>query len=159
MKAIEWQTPAIEGYGKIKFYPQSKLLPTNKHEYKLLFNIKSNKTKEGVNAALWRLARAMNVFKVSGVDAENIKLSAIVYGKAYALALTAEKHQEIKGKPNPNLDLLRKLVENDVSIYVCGQSLAGNNIEVTDVNQYVDITLSALVAFPEFDAQGYTLIP
>jgi len=72
MKDIQWQTPAIEGYGKIKFYPQSKHLPTNNHEYKLLFNIGSSKTKQGVNAALWRMARAINLFKVSGIDADQV---------------------------------------------------------------------------------------
>ncbi|GAB1403402.1 hypothetical protein MASR1M74_05800 [Lentimicrobium sp.] len=159
MKEIDWQTPAIDGYGKIKFYPQSRLLPTNDHEYKLLFNISSNKTKQGVNAALWRMARALNLFKASGIDAGNVKLAAIVHGKAYALALSDEKHLEIKGKPNPNLDLLEKLVNNDVKIYVCGQSIAGNKLHASDVNQFVDITLSALMAFPYFADQAYTLIP
>lgn len=159
MKDIQWQTPAIEGYGKIKFYPQSKHLPTNNHEYKLLFNIGSSKTKQGVNAALWRMARAINLFKVSGIDADQVKLAAIVYGKAYTLALTDEKYKELKGKPNPNLDLLKKLVESNVRIYICGQSIAGNNIEVSDINHYVEISLSALLTFPAMTAQGYTLIP
>ena len=159
MNQIEWQTPVIEGYGKVKFYPQSGFLPTNDREYKLIFNISSNEKKEGVNAALWRIARAINLFKAAGIDADNLKLAAIIYGDAWPAVLIDEKHQDVEGTPNPNTELIGKLVENKVKIYICGQSIAGNNIEVNELNPNIDIALSALVAFPAFDAMGYTLIP
>ena len=160
MKAIEWQSPAIEECGKIKFYPQSKLLPTNDKEYKLLFNISSNKKKEGLNAVLVRMAKALNMFKAAGIDADRIQLSAIIYSKAYPVVLNDDKHREAYGKPNPNTNLLEELHSQNVKFYVCGQTLAQHNTEISrELNQYIEVTLSALVAFPEFDARGYTLIP
>lgn len=159
MNQIEWQTPVIEGYGKIKFYPQTEFLPTNDRDYKLIFNISSNEKKAGVNEALWRIARAINLFKAAGIAAENLKLAAIIYGEAWTAVLNDERHQEVEGTPNPNTELIGKLVENNVKIYICGQSIAGNNIELNEMNPNVDIALSALVAFPAFDAMGYTLIP
>src|SRR5699024_4044162 len=72
--AQEWTTPIIEGYGRIKYYKDTDLQPQKDMQYKVAFDLKSDKKKEGVNAGLWKMARFLNLLGAAGVPAENISL-------------------------------------------------------------------------------------
>ena len=105
----EWQTPLIEGYGEIKYFDNTAEQFNLNQEYKLLFDVTSDKQKNGVNKRLWVVARTLNMFHVSGVPSANIKIVVAVHGAATFNILTEEAHINKYGKSNPNIDLIQKL--------------------------------------------------
>lgn len=159
MKAQNWQTPIIEGYGRVTDFPDAKVQPDPAKEYKILFHITSANEREGVNAGLWKIARLINLMGLRKVPKENIHLIAVVSGPATALALSGKAGLEKTEKENQNLDLLKKLNNYGVEIEVCGQAVAKHNFDAEkDLNQFTVLTLSALIAIPTYQMQGYVLM-
>lgn len=160
IQAQQWQTPAIEQYGKVVNYPDAVVQPNPEKEYKLLFHIKNDKEREGVNEKLWKIARFINLMGLQNVPKENIQIVAIISGSATPIALSDKAYQKKTGKINPNMDLLEQLKKYDVKIKVCGQALAERNINPeTDLNVYTDLTLSTLIDFPTYQMEGYSIMP
>ena len=158
--AQEWTTPIIEGYGKIKYYKNTDLQPQKDMQYKVAFDLKSDKKKEGVNAGLWKMARLLNLLGAAGVPAENISLVGVVHGPATFMILKDELYHEKMGESNPNVELLRKLTDYGVIFYVCNQAAAGRDIDpIQDMNEYIKESLSALIDFPLLQQKGYTIMP
>lgn len=159
-QAQEWIYPVIKEYGKIKYYEDAELIPDKDTDYKIVFNLDADKEREGVNAGLWKMARTINLLGASGVPKEHIHLVGVIHGKATPAVLSEAAHQKRMQKANPNLELLKVLRENDVKIYVCGQSLAQLDIDPkTEMNEYITLSLSALIDIPYFQLKGYALIP
>lgn len=159
MTAQEWQTPAIDGYGKIKYYEDAAEKPDTSLTYKIIFNIESDKQKDGVNVGLWKIARTLNLLKAGKVADEKVNLVAVIHGQATYTVLSDEKYQERLKKPNPNIELLRLLNENGVTIFVCGQATASRDLEKEDLNENVQLALSALTVLPNYQLRGYALMP
>ncbi|WP_027126382.1 DsrE family protein [Gelidibacter mesophilus] len=156
MNAQNWETPIIEGYGKIVHYDNAQNKPDPSKVYKIIFHIKEGKEREAVNEGLWKIARLINLMGSYKVPQENLKIVAIVSGTATPFVLTDKAHQLRAHRDNPNLDLLSKLKNHDVKILVCGQALAKHKIEAEDdLNPYIEITTSALVAIPSYQMEGY----
>jgi len=157
--AQEWQTPLIEGYGEIKYIDKTAEQPNPIQEYKLLFDVTSDKQKNGVNKRLWVVARTLNMMHVAGVSAANIKIVVAIHGEATFTILTDEAHMSKYGKLNPNNDLIQKLRANGVSLFVCSQATAARNIKDEEVNTDVVPALSALSVLANYQIQGYHLMP
>ena len=156
MKAQDWKTPIIEGYGKIVHYEEAQDPPDSTKMYKVLFHIKDGKEREGVNEGLWKIARLINVMGDYRVPKENLHIVAVISGTATPLVLTEVDHQKREKRSNPNLDLLEKLESHNVKLLVCGQALAKHGINPeTDMNKFVGITPSALSAIPIYQMQGF----
>lgn len=159
MQAQEWQTSAIEGYGKIKYYEDAAELPDTSLTYKIVFDIKNGKEKDGVNASLLKIARALNMLETGKISSEKIDFVAVVHGEATDLVLSNEKYQAKYKRPNPNIELLKLLKENGVKIFVCGQATAAKNIEQEDMNEYIQLALSAFTVLSNYQLKGYALMP
>jgi intracellular sulfur oxidation DsrE/DsrF family protein len=157
--AQEWQTPLIEGYGEIKYNDKTAEQPNPIQEYKLLFDVTSDKQKNGVNKRLWVVARTLNMMYVSGIPSANIKIVVAIHGAATFSILTDEAHMSKYGKPNPNNDLIQKLRANGVSLFVCSQATAARNIKDKEVHTDVVPALSALSVLANYQVQGYHLMP
>ena len=156
MKAQDWKTPIIEGYGKIVHYEDAQDPPDSTKIYKVLFHIKDGKEREGVNEGLWKIARLINLMGDHGVPKENLHIVAVISGTATPLVLTDIAHQNREERSNPNLDLLEKLKSHNVKLLVCGQALAKHTINPkTEMNKYIAITTSALTAIPIFQMEGF----
>ena len=156
MNAQNWETPIIEGYGKIVHYKNAQDQPDPSKEYKIIFHIKDGKEREGVNDGLWIIARLINLMGSYKVPAENLKIVAIISGTATPTVLTDEQHYKLEDRNNPNLDLLSKLKQHHVKILVCGQALAKHKIDADhDLNPYFEVTVSALTAMPIYQMEGY----
>ncbi len=158
-KAQEWTNPVIKDYGKIKFYEDAELIPDKETDYKMVFDLTSDNEEDGVNKGLWKIARIINLLGASGVPKEHRHLVGIIHGKTTPAVLSNEAHHKRTGKNNPNLDLLKVLTANGVKLYVCGQSLAQNDIDRAEMNEHVTLSLSALTDLPYFQYKGYALMP
>lgn len=156
MNAQDWETPIIEGYGKIVHYEKAENKPDPSKEYKIIFHIKDGKEREGVNEGLWKIARLVYLMGSYGVSKDHLKVVAIISGSATPLVLTGKEHIKREERSNPNLDLLGKLKQHQVKILVCGQALAKHQMEAdTDLNPFVELTTSALIAIPMYQMEGY----
>lgn len=159
MKAQEWQTSAIEGYGKIKYFEEAAEQPDTSLTYKMVFEVKDEKEKDGVNIGLWKIARTLNLLKAGKISSEKIDIVAVIHGEATYSVLTNKKYNEKFGKQNPNIELMKLLKENGVRVFVCGQATAARDIEKKDINEYTQLALSALTVLPNYQLKGYALIP
>ena len=156
MNAQNWETPIIEGYGKIVHYENAQNKPDPSKEYKVIFHIKDGKEREGVNEGLWKIARLLNLMGKYKVPKDQLKVVAIISGTATPAVLTDEEHKIREDRRNPNLDLLSKLKQHNVRILVCGQALAKHKIDADKhLNPQVELTVSALTAIPIYQMEGY----
>lgn len=157
--AQEWQTPVIDGYGKVKYFKEAAGQPNKDQGYKILYHITSDAEREGVNKGLWHIARQINLFGAVGVPSENVKIVAVISGPSSDIVLNNKAYKKKHLKKNPNLDIMKKLTDYGVKIEICGQAVAGNHIDPdTDLNKYTDFTLSALMAIPIYQNKGYHLM-
>lgn len=155
----EWQTPVINGYGKIKIFKDAAVQPAHNQEYRILFHITNDKQKDGVNAGLWHIARLVNLFGVTGVDKKYVKIVAVISGDATPIVMTDKAYKTKYYTNNPNLDLMEQLTKYGVAIKVCGQAAAEHDLDVNkDVNTFTQLTLSALIDIPVYEMKGYVVM-
>lgn len=159
MNAQDWKTPVIEGYGRIAEFKNVAIKPDPSKEYKFLFHITSDKEREGVNASLWKMARLINLLENGGILHKNIHIVGVISGAATPITLSEKAYLERMDKPNPNLDLMKKLTDYGTIIHLCGQASAEKNIEpMTELNSFTELTLSALIDIPHYQMQGYVVM-
>lgn len=159
MSAQDWKTPTIEGYGRITEYEEAVIKPDSTKEYKVLFHITSDKEREGVNSGLWKMARLINLLAEGGVPQEKIHVVGVISGPATLVTLTEKEYMEREEKPNPNLDLMKKLTDYGAVIHLCGQAAAEHDVDPNkDLNTYTTLTLSALIDIPYYQMQGYVVM-
>ena len=157
--AQEWETPIIKGYGEVKYFDQAASQLNKQLEYKLIFDIKSNQVKNGVNKGLWTIARTLNLFELSGIPSKKIELVASIHGEATFITLNNNAYRDKFGRDNPNLNLIKQLKENRVELYVCSQATASRKINNRDLNINVIPALSGIAVLANHLLQGFTLMP
>ncbi|WP_149277126.1 DsrE family protein [Pareuzebyella sediminis] len=155
----ELESKIIQGYGKIRNYEDIEVQPDSELEYKMVFDLKSEKEKDGVNEGLVKIARTLNLLGAAHIEPSKIKIVAAIHGGATPLALKEDKYQEKYGKPNPNLELMRLLREQGVELFVCAQATAAMGIADSDLNSFVKPALSALIVLSNYQLNGYALLP
>jgi intracellular sulfur oxidation DsrE/DsrF family protein len=157
--AQQWQYPVIKKYGGVVAYQHALLKPQKNKEHKVLFHVKSDQQKDGVNATLWHIARLVNLYGLSDVPRKNVHIVAVVSGPATPLVMNDDAYREKYNQSNPNLPLIKALHKYGVQFYVCGQAAAEMGIDPkTDLNAYTKLTLSALIDVPYFEQKGYQLM-
>ncbi|WP_222433750.1 DsrE family protein [Pistricoccus aurantiacus] len=155
--ADSWQTPAIEGYGRIRPKPDAAVQPDKAKTYKVAFDVaNSSKQKGQPNPGLNRVARAVNVFVSAGVPLDQLDFVAVIHGPATASVLNDKQYKQRFNTANPNLELIRKLTEAGVKVQVCGQALAENSYKDEWVDANVTVTLSALSDLAIYGNRGYS---
>jgi intracellular sulfur oxidation DsrE/DsrF family protein len=157
--AQEWTTPLIKGYGKIKYFKDAAVQPDSTLDYKLVFDIKDAKEKEGVNEGLFKIARTINMLGAAKIAPEKIKIAAALHGEATFIALNKEKYQEKYGKDNPNTELIRLLNEFGVELFVCAQATAAKDIREEELNTDFKLALSALSVLANYQHNRYIFMP
>ncbi|MAG88929.1 DsrE family protein [Zunongwangia profunda] len=159
LTAQEWETPVIEGYGKIKYFKDVAEQPDSTLNYNLIFDVKDAEEKDGVNAGLFKIARTINMLGAAKIAPGNIKIVAALHGEATFIALNEEKYQEKFGKLNPNAELIHRLNEFGVELFVCAQATAARDISAEDLNPDVELALSALSVLSNYQLKGYVFMP
>ena len=157
--AQEWETPIIKGYGEVKYFDQAASQLNKQLEYKLIFDIKGNQVKNGVNKGLWTIARTLNLFELSGIPSKKIEIVASIHGEATFITLNSNAYQVKFGRDNPNSNIIQQLNDNGVKLYVCSQATASRNINNGDLNISVIPALSGIAVLSNHLLQGFTLMP
>ena len=74
-------------------------------------------------------------------------------------ALNDESYQTRFGRQNPNLELVQRLTDAGVQIYVCGQSMGFRGYGKSELADPVMLAASAMTMVHQLQADGYTLQP
>ena len=159
INAQEWETPIIKGYGEVKYFDQAASQLNKQLEYKLIFDIKSNQVKNGVNKGLWTIARTLNLFELSGIPSKKIEIVASIHGEATFITLNSNAYQDKFGRDNPNSNIIQQLNDSGVKLYVCSQATSSRNINNGDLNINVIPALSGIAVLSNHLLQGFTLMP
>jgi len=155
-----WQTPALEGVGKMHPLPKAAYRPKKGEIYKVVFSLTRGASKPAeINPGLDHVARAVNIYASAGVPLSHLKFVAILYGPATEAALDDEHYREKFGQANPNLALIRTLRKAGVDIAVCGQAVAEHGYHYDWIAPEVTLALSALTTITVLEHQGYALMP
>ncbi|MFX0556602.1 DsrE family protein [Maribacter sp. CXY002] len=155
----DWETPVINGYGKIKNFEDVAVKPSSDLKYNLVFDIKDDREMDGVNIGLWKIARVINMLGSSNIPSAEVHIIAAIHGGATFSSLSDTKYQEKYGKANPNAELLELLNNYGVKLYVCSQATAARGITAEDLNPNTQLALSAMTVLANYQLKGYALMP
>ncbi|MBK1649705.1 DsrE family protein [Rhabdochromatium marinum] len=158
-KVAQWQAPVIDGYGYINPLPDAEFQPDPDATYKVVFDIaKGEPSAHAVNQGLWHVARVVNLFGQEGQPADNLDIVVILHGGATRVVLKDDSYKARFGTKNPNVELLGKLKDAGVKLYVCGQAIVDSGFYYPNIREDIGIALGALAAEIELGAQGYTVM-
>jgi intracellular sulfur oxidation DsrE/DsrF family protein len=150
--------PLIKGYGGV-------LAPRNAAEQpregsKVVFDIKKSESDDKVIQALDRVALNVNLFSAAGANPDKIKFVVVLHGDATQACLKDEAYvRHTKAAKNPNLELISRLREAGIEIYVCLQALGYKGYRTDEVAG--DITIAAAASTVNINRQmeGYAYLP
>lgn len=154
-----WQYPVIQHNGGVIPLPKAALQPEALTTYKAVFNLTKTGKVDQVNKGLAHVARAVNVFAISGVRATHRKFAVVIHGAATDIVMNNTEYKRRTGHDNPDIKLIHALRQAGVKLYVCGQALAEHHIAHNDVNPDVTLSLSALSDLIILQQKGYVLYP
>lgn len=158
MKAQEWVTPIIDGYGKIKYSKNVAVQPDNNLEYKIVYKITTSETREGINKGLNGIAHAINMLGCTNILSDKVRIVATIQGPATSIVLTDDAYQKKFGKANPNTEVIKLLSTYGVKLYVCSQATAYKKIENSKINKNVVEALSGSSVLLNYQLKGYALM-
>lgn len=152
--------PIVEGYGPT--YPISDrdvALPEG-FTYKAVFDLaKYPGETSDLNPYLVSAARFLNMHARNGVPAENMDLAVIVHGSAVKNLLNNDAYRARYKVDNPNLELLTRLHDAGVKVYVCGQSMTFGGVNKSELAEPAKVALSAMTMLTVLQSDGYSLLP
>lgn len=161
-----YQHPVIKNHGGIVVLPDAAYQP--KKNAKVILDITSDGKSGSVIKGFDRAALILNQYTKAeaGMD-HGLEMAIILHGPATKAALSHDgyaKHTNSyltdKGKTkNPNLDLIAKLKEAGVEIFVCGQALAHQGYATSDVASDVKVAVSAATMSINLQMEGYAYLP
>lgn len=148
----------IKEFGKIASVDTTFTIPKNT-KFKVAFDVHTTGDAATVNRKFESLARFINMHVANGVKPENIDLALVVHGKTTLDVQNAAAVAVKQLGENKNIPLLQALLDNNVKIYLCGQSAAFYDVKTADLYPGVEMALSAMTAHALLQQQGYTLNP
>lgn len=143
--------PVVDEYGPTYKVDERDVALPDGFVYKTVFDIGQDPKPDEVNRYLVTVARFLNMHVRNGVSIEEMNLAIVVHGAA--------TRNLVKADDNPNLQLLGKLQEAGVRVYLCGQSMVHSGIRKDELANGVQVGLSAMTQLTILQADGYALIP
>lgn len=148
--------PVIKGYGAIVPVPFETEKPDPKSEYKLIYELSfryDDKAKfyRGLDYA----ARIVNAHAYASVPKENLKMVIVISSGATPLVIDSEEYKKRFNVPNPNAEVLDKLLAAGVKIVVCGQSMVKQDIVPDQVHKGITLATSRITATSDLLNKGY----
>jgi len=151
--------PIIKSYGTVFEIPNADHKPDPSIKYKLIVELQENASKpDTLNEYLEALATLINLHAAEGVPKENIKMVVILRKMATYGVFGNELYKEKFKCDNPNLQLLKELMDAGVEFYVCGQTMLKRNIDTKKLVPGTKVASAGLTAISTYQLQGYTMI-
>src|SRR5688572_23597554 len=122
--------PIIKSYGTVFQIPNADHKPDPSIKYKILVELTENASKpDSLNEYLEALATLINLHAAEGVAKENIQMVVILRKIATYGVFGNELYKEKFKCDNPNIQLLKELMDAGVEFYVCGQTMLKRNMD------------------------------
>ncbi len=138
------QFPKIDTYGAVVALPSAEERP--RAGGKVVFDTTAAAPAGKPNRGLESAARLVNIYELERMTAERPKIAVILHFNATAAALNDTAHAKTtNGGPNPNRELVEKLLANGVEVWVCGQSVIRGSHALSDVLPGIRIAHSAMI--------------
>jgi intracellular sulfur oxidation DsrE/DsrF family protein len=149
----------ITDFGQTYKIAEPDLLLDKNTKYKVIFDVYTDgKNNKKLNSSINTVARFINMHAENGIKPENLDIVLVLHGAATKNALTDKAYNEKFNVDNPNSKLIKILAQDDVKVYVCGQSFVHNNYVKDELSDNVKMSLSALTALVYYQSKGYQLI-
>jgi intracellular sulfur oxidation DsrE/DsrF family protein len=150
--------PLIQGYGGVVVLPEATEQP--QPGSKILLDITSDATEGKVIKGLARAALIMNQFPGVGIQPDQVQMAIVLHGPATKAALKHDAYaKHADGPTNANLELITRLHEAGVEIFVCGQALAHREYPMGEVAPEVAVAFSAATVNMNKQRDGYAYVP
>jgi intracellular sulfur oxidation DsrE/DsrF family protein len=148
--------PEADGFVIIK---NAKIQPDKKKVYKAIFDAtKFSNDSSKILPTLNNAGSELNALGVCGIPINHAKFIIVFHGAAINGILTNEHYKNKYGTDNPNLKILSELKKSGVQLYVCGQNLLSENIDVKSISPDITIASDALIVLMTFQNEGYALM-
>lgn len=147
----------ISNYGGVVHLPNAAEPP--RQEARVVFDTITDSKPGELNRGLESAARYLNLHAAAGHAPEHVRLAVVLHGAATKVALRDESYSRRTGNAaNPNLPLIRELKRCGVELFVCGQSLARNQMEAGEVSEDFSVAVSAMTVSVNKQRDGYAYI-
>ena len=151
--------PVIEDFGAVFAIEDADLLLDADKNYKVIFDVYTDANKKDqINPLINTVARFMNMHAQNGLQENQMDIVVVLHGAASKNALSEKAFKKEFKTKHPNTELIDALVEKNVKIYLCGQSMKSKGYEHKDISESVKVSLSALTALVKYQSEGYQLI-
>ncbi len=156
----------ISQYPVIKAGENSGIVPV-KHQteipdptlnYKLLFELTSNNpdsVAKEINYGLTEVARVINLHVASGIPLKKIFPVIVVHAAALNAITTNKYYKEHYKIDNPNLKVIKDLVNIGAKFIACGQAMAFFDVNAEDLLPQVKVSLTAQTVLSSYQLKGY----
>jgi hypothetical protein len=141
--SLPLEFPQIEGYGSVVGLPEAGERP--RIGGRVVFDTTAAATPGKVNRGLESAARLVNLYAKEGLAASRPQIAVILHFNATSAALADAAHERAGGGSNPNRELVEKLLENGVEVWVCGQSVVRGGHALSDILPGIKVAHSAMV--------------
>ena len=150
-------TPLIQGFGAIVSLPQSAQQP--RPGSKVVYDITGENGADHLVKGLENVAVLLNLAAEAGVKPDQLKVAAVLHGPATRAVLRQAAYAKHTGSVrNPNVDLIRRLTDLGVELYVCGQALAHERYGLDEVLPEVQVADSASTVTINKQMDGYAYL-
>ena len=151
--------PIIKSYGTVFEIPTADHKPDPSLKYKILVELTENASKpDTLNEYLEALATLINLHAAEGVPKENIKMAVVLRKMATYGVFGNEMYKEKFKVDNPNMQLLKELMDAGVEFYVCGQTMLKRNMDPKKLVPGTKVASAGLTTISTLQLQGYTMI-
>src|SRR6187401_606015 len=151
--------PIIRSYGTVFQLPDADHKPDPSIKYKILVELTENASKpDSLNEYIEALATLVNLHAAEGVPKENIQMVVVLRKMATYAVFGNELYKEKFKCDNPNLQILKELMDAGVEFFVCGQTMQKRNIDIKKLIAGTKVASSGLTALTTYQLKGYALI-
>ncbi len=151
--------PIIKAFGPVSEIPGEIEKPDPKMNYKLLVDLVMASSKpDTINLGIEAACTLLNLHGVGGVPKEKINMVMAVHNAAGYNVMNNEAYNARYKVDNPNLPMIKALVDAGVKIVVCGQTLKKRGIDPSTLAPGVGVATSALTTITTHQLKGYATI-
>ena len=151
--------PVIADYGAVWDVPEASYATDISENFKAVFDVmNSPEDPTQVNPWIETAARFLNMHARAGVDPGQLKVALVIHNKASTDLFDNPQYLKRFGTNNPNLPLIKALLDSGAEVVFCGQSSFAREVPIEQTIEGVQLSLSAMTALIQYQSQGYQLI-
>lgn len=131
----------------------------HKKEIKVVYQIKTDESKNGVGAGLYYLKKLSDAYDNLGIEKSDRQIHGVFHGDAGYMLLKDEAFSLEKGTDeNPNKRIIQELLKNGVKLELCASTMKNNGWQKKDVLEGVTIVAGAYPRIIDLQMSGFAYI-